>query len=138
MLEGCAKTLLHVDGLSSVAVKELVRASIGEEGGHVELRGDSGKVRHTEPDHAQKAGRDTAAWLADAQVWGAALRLNAEVQNPIFISIGHRLGLASAVDVVKACSRHRVPEPIRQADIRSRAVIRGLKDGRQEDGGKDV
>jgi hypothetical protein len=46
------------------------------------------------------------------------------VRNPIYVSVGTGLSLGTAVAIVRACCRHRVPEPIRQADIRSRAWIR--------------
>ncbi|GAX80745.1 hypothetical protein CEUSTIGMA_g8180.t1 [Chlamydomonas eustigma] len=45
-------------------------------------------------------------------------------KNPIYISVGHRIGLEVALDIVWHCCRHRVPEPIRQADIRSREYVR--------------
>jgi deoxyribonuclease V len=38
--------------------------------------------------------------------------------RPVFVSIGHRVDLASAVKLVLACcTRYRIPEPTRQADI---------------------
>jgi len=38
--------------------------------------------------------------------------------RPLFISIGHRVDLATAADLVLACcTKYRVPEPTRQADI---------------------
>lgn len=37
---------------------------------------------------------------------------------------GHRLSLASAVELVARCCLHRIPEPIRQADLRSRQWLR--------------
>ncbi|KAL4458824.1 hypothetical protein ABPG75_013689 [Micractinium tetrahymenae] len=45
-------------------------------------------------------------------------------RRPSFVSVGHRIGLASALAVVQRCCRHRVPEPIRQADLLSRAEVR--------------
>jgi deoxyribonuclease V len=37
--------------------------------------------------------------------------------KPVFVSIGHRIDLARAVDLVLACApRYRLPEPIRLAD----------------------
>lgn len=58
------------------------------------------------------------------QIWGAALCSGAGVQNPVFVSVGHLISLDTSLRVVTACSRYRIPEPIRQADIRSRQVIR--------------
>ncbi|GLC67237.1 hypothetical protein PLESTF_000532100 [Pleodorina starrii] len=44
--------------------------------------------------------------------------------KPLFISVGHRLSLETAVELVRRCCVHRVPEPIRQADLRSRQWLR--------------
>ncbi|XP_010438076.1 PREDICTED: endonuclease V isoform X2 [Camelina sativa] len=43
--------------------------------------------------------------------------------KPIYISVGHRISLESAVEIVKMTCKYRVPEPIRQADIKSRAYL---------------
>lgn len=40
--------------------------------------------------------------------------------KPIYISVGHRVSLNTAIKIVKMICKYRVPEPIRQADIRSR------------------
>jgi deoxyribonuclease V len=49
------------------------------------------------------------------------LRATDESTNPLIISIGHRISLDTALDCVKALTgKYRVPEPIRQADLRSR------------------
>ena len=38
--------------------------------------------------------------------------------NPVFISIGHKVDLASSAALALACcTRYRVPEPTRQADV---------------------
>jgi deoxyribonuclease V len=53
---------------------------------------------------------------------GAALRSRAGVK-PVYVSIGHRVSLATAVRLVMACSpRYRIPEPIRAADRLARAA----------------
>ncbi len=49
------------------------------------------------------------------QVVGMVVRTKARA-NPLFISIGHRIDLPTAVDFVLACGRgYRLPEPTRQA-----------------------
>ena len=49
------------------------------------------------------------------QVIGAALRSRAGVK-PLFVSTGHRVGLASAIRLTLACTgRYRLPEPARHA-----------------------
>jgi deoxyribonuclease V len=48
---------------------------------------------------------------------GAVLRTRDKV-NPLFISIGHKVDLNSAMQLVLSCvTRYRIPEPTRQADI---------------------
>ncbi|KAF9185125.1 hypothetical protein BGZ51_002942 [Haplosporangium sp. Z 767] len=63
------------------------------------------------------------------KVYGAALsaattKAVGGAQNPIFVSIGHKVSLETAVSLVRACSLYRVPEPIRQADLKSRTEIK--------------
>lgn len=46
--------------------------------------------------------------------------------NPLFVSIGHRIDLDSAVRVVlETCQGYRVPEPTRQAHLAVNALRRG-------------
>jgi deoxyribonuclease V len=47
---------------------------------------------------------------------GAVLRSKDEV-SPLFVSVGHRIGLASAIRLTLACHEgRRIPAPTRQAD----------------------
>ena len=46
---------------------------------------------------------------------GVVLRTRPGV-HPLFVSVGHRVDLPSAVALVMSCCRFRVPEPTRQAD----------------------
>lgn len=49
------------------------------------------------------------------EVLGLALRTRSGVK-PLFVSVGHRLNLAAAAELVLACApRYRLPEPIRAA-----------------------
>jgi deoxyribonuclease V len=51
----------------------------------------------------------------DGEVIGAAVRTR-DATSPVFVSVGHRIGLAAAVVTVLSCApRYRIPEPIRQA-----------------------
>ncbi len=63
---------------------------------------------------------------ASGRVWGAAVATVANLKKPIFVSIGHGLTLDTALKIVFTVSVFRQPEPIRQADLRSREVIRKL------------
>ncbi|CAO3611675.1 unnamed protein product [Mucor hiemalis] len=58
-------------------------------------------------------------------VYGVALRTADNAPNPVFISQGHRISLGASVKVVLAtCPKYRIPEPVRAADLESRAYIR--------------
>jgi len=44
--------------------------------------------------------------------------------KPIFVSVGHRMSVQTAVQIVSALSLHRIPEPVRQADLYGRELMR--------------
>ncbi|XP_068007370.1 endonuclease V isoform X2 [Melanerpes formicivorus] len=97
---GVAKNLLQVDGLVKDELhKEQIR-SLRRGGDSFPLTGSSGGVL------------------------GMALRSYDKSSKPLYVSVGHRVCLETALRLVKSCCRYRVPEPIRQADIRSREYIR--------------
>lgn len=62
------------------------------------------------------------------EVLGAALRGFKGSRRPVYISVGHRVSLRTAVGLVAECCLHsRIPEPIRQADLRTRAHVRARR-----------
>lgn len=64
---------------------------------------------------AEKAGATTRLMDGDEQI-GVVLRTQ-DNTRPIYVSVGHRADLKSAVKVVMACAtRYRIPEPTRNAD----------------------
>jgi deoxyribonuclease V len=66
----------------------------------------------------REPGRRRGAWTPiylDGDAVGAAVRTRAGVK-PLLVSPGHRIGVRAAVRCVLACSRFRVPEPIRLAE----------------------
>jgi deoxyribonuclease V len=60
--------------------------------------------------------RGSASALMDAgERIGMAVRTR-EGAAPVYVSVGHRISLATAVQIVLACApRYRIPEPVRQA-----------------------
>ncbi|NWZ39636.1 ENDOV Endonuclease, partial [Brachypodius atriceps] len=87
---GVAKNLLHVDGLARDELhREQVR-SLQRSGETFPLTGTSGKVL------------------------GMVLRSYNNSSKPLYVSVGHRVSLGTAVRLVRACCRFRIPEPIRQ------------------------
>ncbi|KAG0616916.1 hypothetical protein M758_5G151300 [Ceratodon purpureus] len=97
---GIGKNLHHIDGLTNLQVRHVVSESNLQAGGGMPLVGSTG------------------------QVWGMAFRSHDGCSKPVFISVGHRISLDTAVEVVRRCCLHRVPEPVRQADLRSREHLR--------------
>ncbi|XP_031255024.1 endonuclease V isoform X2 [Pistacia vera] len=97
---GIGKNLHHVDGLTHTTVRQLLEAKENSDADIITLKGRTGFV------------------------WGVAMRSTPDTLKPIFISIGHRISLDTAVLIVKMTCKYRVPEPIRQADIRSRDYLR--------------
>jgi deoxyribonuclease V len=65
---------------------------------------------------SSSAGATTTLMDGKEQI-GVVLRTQKEFR-PVFVSVGHRVDLASAVKLALACcTRYRIPEPTRQADI---------------------
>jgi deoxyribonuclease V len=72
---------------------------------------------HAEPGYAKG---DWAPLVHNGETVGAALRTRANVK-PIYVSIGHRVNLETAIRYVRACTtRTRLPETTRFADRLSR------------------
>jgi len=89
----------------------------GERGETVKRLKDSFKDVH-------EVGHQMPLVTQKGRVLGAAVKTSLESKNPIFVSIGSGLSLKTAVSLVTNMSRHRIPEPIRQADFLSREYLR--------------
>ncbi|XP_040386478.1 endonuclease V isoform X1 [Cygnus olor] len=87
---GVAKNLLQVDGLARDELHREQIRSLQRGGDTFPLTGTSGNVL------------------------GMALR-SCNSSKPLYISVGHRVCLETAVRLVQSCCRYRIPEPIRQA-----------------------
>ncbi|KAJ8264132.1 hypothetical protein GJAV_G00145560 [Gymnothorax javanicus] len=72
----------------------------------------------------KKGGDSFPLRTESGRVLGEALRSSDKSTKPIYVSVGHRISLDTAVRLTRQCCRYRVPEPIRQADIRSREYLR--------------
>ncbi|KAM5149735.1 endonuclease V isoform 5-T6 [Callospermophilus lateralis] len=97
---GVAKKLLQVDGLEN-------------------------DVLHKEKIRLLQAGGDTFPLMGGSgTVLGMALKSHSHSTKPLYISVGHKISLEAAVRLTQCCCRFRIPEPVRQADIRSREHIR--------------
>ncbi len=68
----------------------------------------------------EPARGNSTSLISQGEVLGAAVRTRNNTR-PLFVSVGHRIGLASAVQWVLRCAgSYRLPEPIRAADRLSR------------------
>ncbi|XP_022131392.1 endonuclease V isoform X4 [Momordica charantia] len=105
---GIGKNLHHVDGLTQSSVRQIIQSKGKDTDSIITLRGVSGCI------------------------WGVAMRSTVDSSKPIYVSIGHRVSLDTAIKIVKITCKHRVPEPIRQADIRSREYLRKFQMGMLE------
>lgn len=97
---GVGKNFLLLDGFGLMDVKNLSMEKCPNVGDWVKLIGTSGKC------------------------WGASLTVTKGGRRPLYISIGHLIDLETSVQLVIHCSKHRIPEPIRQADLGSREFLR--------------
>jgi deoxyribonuclease V len=84
-------------------------------------------VGHARGVAARRGSR--ADLIDDGEVIGALVRTRERVK-PVYVSVGHRIGLAAAERWVLACAtRYRLPEPTRLADKLSRIAKRRMLEG---------
>nr|XP_015211443.1 PREDICTED: endonuclease V isoform X2 [Lepisosteus oculatus] len=62
----------------------------------------------------QKGGDSFPLKTRSGRVLGQALRSSDKSTKPIYVSVGHRISLDTALRLTHACCKYRVPEPIRQ------------------------
>lgn len=60
----------------------------------------------------------------DELVVGCAFRRSLDVRQPVYVAVGHKCSLYTACRIVEQCCKYRIPEPIRQADMKARAMAR--------------
>jgi endonuclease V len=64
----------------------------------------------------------------NAQRIGLCYRSVNGSKNPLYISIGHKISWETALWLIKlVTTKYRIPEPIRQADLKSREFLRQQK-----------
>lgn len=71
-----------------------------------------------------RLGSQAGSWVPliyKKEIVGAVVRTRTNIK-PLFISVGHRISLETAIKYVLACSRYRLPEPVRQADKLSKLL----------------
>jgi len=97
---GISKNVLVTDGVTQAFVQHYTNTQLRYAGDHYVIKG-----------------------IKRGLVLGAIYKHVDHQIQPIMISIGHRISLDSAITLTKLCSLHKIPEAIRQADLRSRRFI---------------
>lgn len=92
---GVGKTLLSIDGFDEYEIKNKFKKMCVKKGDFVNIIGTTGKI------------------------YGAALKSSYSI-NPIYVSVGHKISLASALQIVNNLCMYKNPEPIRNSDIKSK------------------
>jgi len=121
----CCGTACHVGlatGLPTVGVAKNLHLieDLGLEG----ERGEAARRLKESFKGVQAVGHQLPLVTQKGRVLGAAVKTSLESKNPIYVSVGSGLSLKTAVSLVTSMSRHRIPEPIRQADFLSREYLR--------------
>lgn len=65
-----------------------------------------------------------AALLGHGGAIGAKRRTRSGTKNPIYVSVGHNISLDEAIVLCVELSQARIPEPVRQADLWGRELLR--------------
>ena len=75
------------------------------------------------PEPSSKKGSHVFVKKEKGEPIGAVVRTR-EGTKPIFVTLGHKISIQTAVRVVPQCSpRYRMPEPLRQAHILARKMV---------------
>lgn len=89
---GVSKNVFAIDGINKDYVNDLCNDAFSKGENVVKLVGFSKKV------------------------WGAAVRSTKDCWDPVIVSLGHRISLDTAIEVVLKSCLYRVPEPIRVSE----------------------
>jgi deoxyinosine 3'endonuclease (endonuclease V) len=82
---GCGKTFFYVDGLSKEGIYKTCDESLFKPGDSVFLKGKSGRT------------------------WAAAVKSSTTSNDPLFVSVGHKISLPTAVECIVSTCKFRIP-----------------------------
>ncbi|CAF1315000.1 unnamed protein product [Adineta ricciae] len=99
---GVSKNVLYVDSITRPKIQELLTENAPGVGQYIEVNDDSGNVL------------------------GIAYNVTGSVKNAVYISVGHKITLATALQIFESVSQYRICEPIRQADLLSRQMVANI------------
>jgi deoxyinosine 3'endonuclease (endonuclease V) len=81
---GVGKTMMEIDGIDERTIKTQFRDNCTKKGEYIKIVGKSGKV------------------------YGSALKNSDDTQNPIYVSIGHKICLETASEIVNELSQYKI------------------------------
>jgi endonuclease V len=96
---GVGKTLLFIDGLNNSIMDDFL-IKCKNKGDYIELIGKTTN-----------------------NIYGAAVKSSENSKKPIYISIGHKISLKTAVEIIIQTCKYKLPEPIRNSDIKSKCFL---------------
>ena len=99
---GVSKNVLVADGVTREKIDEWLSERAPNENDFFEVNGESGDVL------------------------GLAYNVTGSIKNAVFISVGHKITLPTALNIFRSVTKYRICEPIRQADLLSRAMVTKL------------
>lgn len=132
LVDGCG--LLHPNkfGLACTIGNHIDIPTIGVAKNFLEIRVDDLLINDVKRKSKilEKRGDEFELIGKSGFVYGSALLTSDSCSNPIFVSIGHKISLSDAIQVVLECCKFRIPEPIRFADQISRSIVRSKEQSR--------
>jgi endonuclease V len=96
---GVAKSLLFIDGLDNSIIDDFL-IKCKNKGDYIELIGKTTN-----------------------NIYGVAVKSSNNSKNPIYISIGHKISLKTAIEIILKTCKYKIPEPIRNSDIKSKNFL---------------
>ena len=99
---GVSKNVLLADGIGREQIEQLLTEKAPGENEYFEVIGDSGDIL------------------------GLAYNVTGFIKNAVYISVGHKITLPTALKIFESVTKYRNCEPIRQADLLSREKVSKL------------
>ena len=79
---------------------------------------------HTLEGPTEDSSRDSSSAIEPSGYLGAALVPSASSRTAVFVSTGHLVSLETSVRLTVMCSKTKIPEPVRRADLEGREQVR--------------
>jgi len=96
---GVSKNVLYVDNITRESIQQLLTEKANEKDQFVEVKDNHGNTL------------------------GLAYNVTGSVKSAVYISVGHKITLATACQIFQSVTKYRICEPIRQADLLSRQIV---------------